>query len=262
MSASSYLDASKYQSNSNPCILLIDIVQCLESRVHGSLLSDDEGKEFMRECDLFLTILPKDDFVTPVLVNPKQQRLSQENLSKECKILIKRITEQAQTAKSLAGEFLKEDDKQEKSLSEEKRIRWTAVDRPLRAIQLDEYIQTESKTILPRIKQLHFYYQLDDAFKQQCIKPLRQFMTSATYQFWVACFGQNNLEVSWKDFINAYQVLYGPLDLHMIQYIEKVVCQEGTRTVTIHCLISAVRKQNNQFPFPKTPLAAPKEKNG
>ena len=228
-----------YQSiPQNTSIVLSHSEKFLQTIVADGIFISDEIEQFLNDCDQILALLAK------VQSSGNQQ----ETLTKKSNTLTKCIIKRVQTAKALGSEILNQDQKQEKS--SEKNIKWITMDRPLLSKQLCEYVQTDAAAILQRINDLHFQYQLNEASKKHDIAPLREFMTTASYLLWATNLGSDTIEGSWKQFINSYQALYGSLDLSMLQFMEKLLCNNEHK-VTIDRLILALRKYGNQFPFPK-----------
>ncbi|KAI9272680.1 hypothetical protein BDA99DRAFT_498944 [Phascolomyces articulosus] len=208
-----------------------------------------------KTCDNFLTVEDLEQFIQElehlqITLSKVQQQASVDDKTwiKEENTIVKYLKVKMVNTKEFAEDFMKQDKKQEKQ------IKWMTIDRPLKAKEFRQYIEMDLDALLQRIVGLHFQHQLNNASKKQDITSLRKFMTDDySYFFWVTTMGQKNLDGSWQKFIDSYQVIYGKLDVLMLQSMENLLCDEADhKRVTIQRFIMALQKFNNQFPFPKS----------
>ncbi|KAI9275431.1 hypothetical protein BDA99DRAFT_601068 [Phascolomyces articulosus] len=216
-------------------IVLSHTVDFLKNKSNDSILMTEDMEQLIHDYDHIYTLLSK------VL----QQSYGDKTLIKKKNTVTKYLSDKVYISKVLAQDFLKQDKKQDK------RIKWVTVDRPLLAKEFRNCIQMDLDAIFQRANDLHFSYQFDKAFKQQDVTLLQKFMTGSSYLFWSVSIGQDKIDGTWQQFIDVYQLLYGTLEVPMLQAMESLLC-ETDKKVTVHRFIKTLHKCNNQFPFPDT----------
>ncbi|KAI7859137.1 hypothetical protein BDC45DRAFT_496969 [Circinella umbellata] len=158
------------------------------------------------------------------------------------------ILERINTSNEVIDDFLKKDE-QDRPVGE--KVLWHMGERPRQAKALREYCRTQTNFIRIRLNDLSLCLQFKDLRTAPKVKEFRDRMGEESYCFWNLYF-QDNIHASWKEFIDAYELLYGRVGYPDKAYIKRVLVSEQNHNegkLTIYGFIGFT--SNHGFPFPK-----------